>query len=154
MKPSILATVRIGFLVLVGLLAGCKTTDTAQDGSLASVIITGHTEKQVQQTTIEVFRWNGFNQLSGLTFEKKGSKWDTLSYGSLDSKAVWIKMRVSITPMTEDRQVLSCDAYIVDNHGEGFMESERKLDFGKADECKKILDQIKRRLSVPPPKSS
>jgi len=45
--------------------------------------------------------------------------------------------------------VLSCDAFVVENRGEGILENERKLKFMMADECKKILDQIKRRLALP-----
>lgn len=152
MNRFILGTGWLGLVLLAGVLAGCKTNDTAHTGNQASVIITGHTKEEIQQTTIAVFKSDGYTQVADLVFEKEGSKWDTVTYGSLGSKSVWIKIRVSLTSKGEGRNALGCDVYAVDNHGEGFMESERKLAFAKGDECKEILDQIKQRLSLSPPK--
>ncbi len=149
MKPTLMAIVRVALLALAFVVAGCKTTDTAHDGSLASVVINGHTADEVRQTTIEVFGWNGYKQASDLTFEKKGTQWDRMAYGSWLADSVWIKIRVQITSRGEFSQVLGCDAYIVEDRNEGVMEDERKLKFMRADECKKILDQIQRRLSLP-----
>ena len=71
------------------------------------------------------------------------------TYGSWISDSLWIKVRVQITSRGELWQVLGCDAYIVENRGEGFLQDERKLKYMRADECKKILDQIQRRLALP-----
>lgn len=141
--------VRVALLSLVFVAAGCKTTDTARDGSLASVVINGRTADEVRQTTIEVFGWNGYKHVSDLTFEKKGTQWDRMAYGSWLTDSVWIKIRAQINSRGEFSQVLGCDAYIVEDRDEGVMENERKLKFMMADECKKILDQIQRRLSLP-----
>jgi hypothetical protein len=154
MKGFIVELVRLGLLVLVCALVGCKTTDTAGNGSLASVVINGSTAEEVRQTTIAVFGWNGYSQVSDLTFERKGTKWEKLTYGSLGAEEVWIQIRVQLATKAELWQVLSCDVYVVENRGDSIMESERKLQFAKADECKKILDQIKRRLSLPKPNAS
>jgi hypothetical protein len=149
MKLTFAATARLALLALACTFAGCKTADTAHDGSLASVVINGHTAAEVRQTTIEVFGWNGYKQGPDLTFEKKGTKWDVATYGSWISDSLWIKVRVQITSRGELWQVLGCDAYIVENRGEGFLQDERKLKYMRADECKKILDQIQRRLALP-----
>lgn len=149
MRRICMANVRLALLALAFVLAGCKTTDMAHDGSLASVVINGHTADEVRQTTIEVFGWNGYQQVSDLTFEKKGTKWDVATYGGWMADSVWIKIHVQITTKAELWQVLGCDAYIVENHGEGIMQDERKLKYMRADECKKILDQIQRRLALP-----
>lgn len=149
-----MAVARPALLALACALAGCKTTDMAKNGSLASVVISGHTADEVRQTTIEVFGWNGYKQVSDLTFEKKGTAWDVVKYGGWATDSIWIKIRVQITSRSELWQVLGCDAYIVEDPGEGIMEDERKLKFVKADECKKILDQIQRRLSLPQPEPS
>ncbi len=154
MKRSILITAQLALLSLVCALAGCATTDTGHDGSLASAIILGHTTDEIRQTTIEVFEWNGYKRVSNLTFEKEGTKWDTMKYGSMGGIPVWIKICVRLATKAEGLNVLGCDAYVVEDHNAGFMETERRLDFAKRDECKKILDQIKRRLSLPPPNPS
>jgi hypothetical protein len=154
MKQFIIQTAWLGLLVLTCMLAGCKTTDAAHSGSLASVIVSGHTAEEIQQTTIDIFGWNGYARVTDLIFEKQGSKWDSMNYGSLGGKPVWIKMCVTLTTKGPGWYVLGCDAYVVDGHGEGFMETEQKLKFAKADDCKKILDQIKQRLSLQPAKSS
>lgn len=154
MNQFILATRQIALLALLFVLAGCKTTDVAEDGSLASIFISGHAEEEIQRVTIEVFKWNGFDQLADLTFEKQGTRNDTLMFGGLDSGPVWIKIRVHVKPRGGDRYVLGCDAYAVQNHGDPFIETETRLKFSKADECKDILDQIKTRLSLPAAKTT
>lgn len=138
-------------LTLLCVLAGCKTTDLAKDGSLASIFINGHTEDEIQQATIEVFKSEGFNQLAGLTFEKQGTKNDTLMFGGLDSEPVWIKIRVHITPTSNGRFALGCDAYAVQNHGERFIETETQFKYAKRDECLNWLNEISQRLSKPAP---
>lgn len=154
MRQTLPTIGRLALLALACALAGCKTADTAHDGSLASIVINGHTAAEVRQTTIEVFGWNGYKQTSDLTFEKKGTKWDVVTYGGWDTESVSIKIRVQITSRGELWQVLGCDAYVVENRGEGIMQDERKLKFMRADECKKILDQIQQRLSLPKPEPS
>ena len=154
MKRFIPGTASLALLALTLAVAGCKSADTAGVGSLASVVITGHTAEEVRQTTVEVFGWNDYTQVSDLTFEKKGTRQDLVTYGSWGADSVWIKMRVHLTTKSELRQILGCDVYILEKHGDGFMGSERKLLFAKGDECKKILDQIKQRLSLADPKPS
>ena len=148
MKPA-----QIGLLAMAIVLTGCETTDVAGSGSSASVMIAGHTDEEIRQTTVQVFGWNKYNRLDNLSFEKEGSSWDTTTYGSMNAKLVWIKMRARVTTQSGGFIVLSCDVYVVENHGDGFMQTERKLPFGKRDECKKILDQIKLRLSLPQPQA-
>ncbi len=154
MNPFIQAAKHIALVALLSVLVGCKTTDVAKDGSLASIFINGHSAKEIRETTIEVFKWNGFNQLAGLTFEKQGTKEDTLLFGGLSSGPAWIKIGVHVTPISEDSYILGCDAYAVQDHGDALMETETRLKFAKAGECKKILDQIKQRLSLPSTKPS
>ena len=154
MKKTFGAFARLTLLAMVCALTGCKTTDTAKNGSLASVVISGHTAEEVRQTTIEVFGWNGYKQVSDLTFEKQGTKWDVVTYGGWAADSIWIRMKIQITSRGELWQVLGCDAYVVENRGEGILEDERKLKIMKGDECKKILDQIQRRLSLPKPEPS
>ena len=96
MKRFILDAAWLGLLALACVLTGCKTTDAAHTGSLASVLIAGHTAEEIQRTAIEVFEWNGYARVSGLTFKKQGTKWDTIPSAVWCAEAVWIKMRVTL----------------------------------------------------------
>ena len=129
--------------------SGCKSTDSAGDDSQVSVLITGHTEEEVRQTTIEVFKWNGYVHTVGLNFEKKGTKWDTAKYGGLSGNAVWFRMSAEIAKQNEGTVILGCDTYVIEDRDVEFMEKERLLSYGKRSDCKKILNQIKQRLSLP-----
>lgn len=149
MKSLIRAIRPILLLALLGVVAGCKTTDLAKDGSLASIVISGHSEDEIRQATIEVFKANGFNQTTGLTFDKPGTKNDTLMFGGLDSTRVWIRMRVHVSDQGKGRYALGCDAYAVQNHGDILVETESRLRFAKGEECLDLLNQINQQLSSP-----
>ncbi|HMP84988.1 MAG TPA: hypothetical protein PKA41_20040 [Verrucomicrobiota bacterium] len=137
-----------GFLILALVFSGCKSTDSAKQGYGASVVIVGHTVEEIRRTAIEVFEWDGYTQATGLNFEKKGSKWDTAKYGGLSGNPVWIKISVEIVPQADASVIVGADAYVIEDRDSTFMNSERKLPYGKNDESRKILDQIKRRLTL------
>jgi hypothetical protein len=153
-KLLTLQATRAGLLALIFILDGCATTDVAGDGSSASVLISGHPEEEIRDTTIQVFGWNNYrrvneyNRVNELNFEKVGSRWDMVTYGSMSAKPVWIKMATTITPQADGYLVLSCDVYVIEDHGDKFLQTERRITVGKCDECKKILDQIKQRISL------
>jgi len=69
MNKFFMAVAKLALLASVCALTGCKTTDTAKNGSLASIVISGHSVEEVKQTTVEVFGWDGYKQVSDLTFE-------------------------------------------------------------------------------------
>ncbi len=146
MNLFIRATRQITLLALLCVLGGCKTTDLAKDGSLASIFINGYSEDQIQQATIKVFKTNGFTQTTGLTFERPGTHEDTFMFGSLDSEKVWIRIRVHILPRGTGRYILGCDLYAVQNRGDAAMETENRLKYMKSEECLDYLNQIKAQL--------
>jgi hypothetical protein len=152
MKSHFVQIVSLGLLISGLALTGCKSTDTADQGNQASVIIAGHTEAEVLKTTIEVMQWDGYKHTSDLTFEKEGSKWDTRKYGGLMGDAVWIKMKFTLTANSDRYILLGCDAYVIEDRNSVLTETEREIRYGKRSECKKILDQINQRLSLPAPK--
>lgn len=143
------ATLRILLpgLLCVMLLAGCKSTDTAKIGSLASIEITGHSLAEVRQSVVDVFLLNGYSQKSGLTFEKQGTNWDTVAYGTWSGGAVWYRMKASVIPRPGGACVVACDAYLIRDHGEGFMEEEQRLVAAKRDDCMKLLEEVRSRLN-------
>lgn len=140
-----------GWIFLIGLvcLTGCKTTDQARSGHMASVEISGHTKNEIQKATVTAFLANGYLKTGGLTFEKKGSTWDTANYGGWFEDQVWIKIRAEIFLADTGKYTLGCNAFAVDGHGEVGMETEHKFLFARRTECKKILDEAKAALEAP-----
>src|SRR5262245_53514906 len=149
MKRMIQQSGRMILVILVCALVGCKSTDLAKENRLASVLITGSTDEEIRKAAKEVFIANGFEQeAAGLTFEKKGSDWDTAKYGGLSGNAVWIKMRLHLNSRGPGIYALGCDAYIVTDRHVELMEDETKLKIGKREECLNLLNQIKGRLAL------
>lgn len=152
MKHCVNAISIVIWLATLGLLAGCKSADLAKDGSLASIVISGYSEEEIKQTTIDVFKSNNFYQIQhDLNFEKKGTANDTFMFGGLDLEQVWIRVRVHVTPSGKDRYVLGCDAYAVQDHGDKFIETETRFKHSKGDECMAILNQVRQQLAHPAP---
>jgi hypothetical protein len=140
----------IGWMCLAGWvgLTGCRTTDQASTGHMASVEIHGHTEAEIREATTKAFLAGGFVAKDRLTFEKKGSAWDTFNYGGWSADLVRIRVRANIVAPDLDTHILGCDAFIVSGRDD-FMETERKPVFAKRSECKKILDAAKAMLEAP-----
>jgi hypothetical protein len=150
MKQNIIRFVGGFLLAGVVCVTGCHTTDQADTGELASVIITGHTEMEIQKATARVFLANGYSQADPLTFEKQGTAWDKAAYGGWTENPVGIKVRVHINPQDDGVCFLGCNAFLVTDPHEAAMEEEQKLSYSRRSECEKILAQIKARLDAPP----
>lgn len=136
-----------GFFLI--LLAGCKTTDTANSGYMASVEISGHRENEIRAMTAAIFLASGYEQTGDLIFEKKGSAWDTAAYGGWSGNAVWVRMRVHLAMLDDTRGVLGCDAYELLDRDQWTDAREQKFFFEKRSDCKKLLDEIKTKLDSP-----
>jgi hypothetical protein len=138
------------WILLVGLvcLTGCKSADEAKSGHMASVMISGHTKKEIQTATTTAFLASGFSKKEALTFEKEGSAWDTANYGGWADGRVWIKVRAEIIFVETNQFKLGCDVYAVQGHGDLGTEMEHKYVFAKKSECKKILDEAKAALGA------
>jgi len=150
MIRSIYRTVAWISLTGFAVLTGCQSADQAHSGHMASVEIYGHTEAQIQKAAAAAFIENGYNKVGDLTFEKKGSAWETANYGGWSATTVWIRMRAEISTVDSQNYTLACDVFVVDAHGEAGMETERKFLFAKRSGCKKILDEVKAALETPP----
>lgn len=143
--------------------AACKSPEVApgtpDDGSLASVFVTNAVRRAVADATFNVFREDGFllaSSMSGdLTFDRKGTKWDTLAYGGW-FEDVWVRARVSVTPYDVGIYRLSCKVYRVNGRGDPAMEEEKILTRGNAEYYQGLLAKVKTRIdtatiAVPPP---
>ncbi|MGC9943479.1 MAG: hypothetical protein ABSE48_16755 [Verrucomicrobiota bacterium] len=136
------------WLVAVLFLGGCQTnTDQANSGQMASVEISGHSEVEILRAMKAVFQANGYEHMDDLTFDKKGSAWDTAAYGGWDTGGVWIRLKASVDKGPVGNYVIGCDAYRVVSHNQGVMEEEEKTPHTNRAECKRILDEIQARLA-------
>lgn len=134
--------------LLAGALVGCQTTDQASVGSTASLEIVGHTAADIRKATTDAFLANGYQLVSGLTFEKPGSSWDTTAYGGWSGSPVWFRMRATVTSRTVNSYVLACDGYLVEDRNVHLMEVQRKLPRSKRGMCMEILEQAKAQLDA------
>ena len=150
MKNYLNQSICWSLLVGIACLGGCSTTDQADSGEMASVTISGHTDAEIQRATAKVFLSNAYQQVDLRTFEKQGTGWDKMAYGGWSSNPVWIRMRINITSAGAGQSILAGDAYAVVDRNEATMEEEKKLSVSYRSECKKILDQAKARLELPP----
>src|SRR5882757_9170270 len=89
----------LGWTLLVGIacLTGCRTTDQADSGEMASVKISARSDAEIQQAVAKAFLANEYQQVNPVTFEKQGTVWDKMDYGGWSSNPVWIRMRIKIT---------------------------------------------------------
>jgi hypothetical protein len=142
-------------LVAALLLTGCQTdSDRTNSGQMASLEISGHSEVEILRVMKAVFLANGYEHMDGLTFDKKGSAWDTAAYGGWDSGGVWIRIKATVDSESDGKYVIGCDAYRVIGHDQGVMESEQKTPHSNRAECKRILDEIQARLASSPAASA
>jgi hypothetical protein len=136
-------------LLLVGAISGCRS-DMPVSAGFASVIITGKTADQIEQTSVKVFGDSGYQMhRSGddLIFEREGTQRDQVNYGSyLANKPVLERVRAQIVPLADGKFRLQCTAYIVRNPGEPALEEELKLPNYRSGPYQKILDDVASRL--------
>jgi hypothetical protein len=149
---KIISLFAVGFFL--AFLTGCKTTDLADSGHMASVEISGRDEVEIRAMTAAVFLANGYEQTGPLIFEKRGTAWDTAAYGAWSGSAVWVRMRVTMDLPEENRCVLGCDAYQLVDRNQWMETQEQKFFFEKRGDCKKLLNEIKTRLASLDPVST
>ena len=141
-------------LTMALMLAGCHTPDPdrASTGQMASLEIPGHSEAEILRAVKDTLVDNGYEHMEGLTFDKRGSGMDTALYGGWDSGGVWIRLKLTVEPAASGNgnYVIGCDAYRVIAHNQGVMEEEKKTRHSNRDECDKMLQAIKARLSGTP----
>ena len=139
---------------------GCRTTDPniPKTDSLAALIIYGADNQDIRKASREVFLEQQFLQTitnaTLMTFEKRGSTMDDIAYGSFLNNESWIRAKLTIEPMDEERHLLECRVFMVRNHGESFFEEEKKLSRFKRGQYQDLLDEIRLRVldsSVPRP---
>jgi len=145
------ATFVITLGLLAGLTMGCRSTDSAKSGHLASVTLTGHPREQIWAATVRAFEDHGYQRLSGLTFERKGTGMDTAAYGGWSGQPVWFRVVVELSARSGDTQTLGANGFMILDRDDPAMREEHKLLWSKRKELKALLNEIKQRMDAPPP---
>jgi hypothetical protein len=151
---------RLGCLalpLLCGLLsAGCCSLGKPASASFASVAISGKTAGEIRDATIAVFRENVyqvFGSSEGLTFEKEGTKGNTLAhegpFAAYQGAVTIIRVRASLVALGSGVWRLQCQAYMVSGAGDSFFENEHKLADFRSGPYQDLLDEVARRLKQP-----
>jgi hypothetical protein len=145
--------VRLGWALFVWFLAGCSTTDTGT-ASHASVSIAGHPEGEIALTTRNVFEEQGWKlakvQPNLLIFERPGTKGDALKYGGWDGAGVVVRAKVTLETVGPGTCLVRCDVFAVRDAGQSIMEDENRMMMLSRKEYRKLLDEVKVRMTQPP----
>ena len=132
-------------------LIGCKSVDRPASASFASVRIEGHTPEQIQAATVVVFQIAEYTaadvRRSEMVFEREGSRWDQIAYGSwVNDASVWNRVRVSMVPLAADTFRLQCQAFKVRNKGDPLTEEEVRIGNSHRKHYQALLDKVVERL--------
>jgi hypothetical protein len=128
-------------------LVGCSSLHQPASASFASVRIQGHTAEQIRGATVVVFEQDGYAlarvQSAEIVFEKEGSQWDRIAYGSwVDNGPVWIRVRVAMVPLANGAFRLQCQACRVRDKGDPAFESEVRLKNNRSKPYQALLDKV------------
>ena len=142
----------IGAVVCSLLALGCKSTGKPASAHFASVEIQGNTPGQIRDVTVEVFKQHEYlvtrSNPGNMMFEKEGTEWDKVAYGNWMGGAVWIRVRASIVPVSEEKFRLQCNAFMVRDRGNA-SEEEVKLMSVQGHSYQKLLEEISQHLHSP-----
>jgi len=149
-KPQRLLASLVLVTVSLGLV-GCKSLDKPASASFASVRIQGRTPEQIRDATVAVFKQDGYLAVGttppNLVFEKEGSRWDRMAYGSwVDDQPVCIRVKASIVVLSEAACRLQCNAYMVRSKGDKVFEEEVRLKNNHSKPYQALLDKVLGRL--------
>jgi hypothetical protein len=129
-------------------LTGCRTgSQGAPPKHLASRVVSGVSEADILRAMQVVFPAHGYQHVSDMNFDRKGSVMQTALYGGWSDDGVWIRLRASVDPQADGTYVIGCDAFRVTGHNQGVMEEEKPAAYGYRDECEKILKEVQARLA-------
>ena len=137
---------------------GCSSTnpEVPKTDSLAALVIYGADNQDIRQAARSVFLEDQFLQAETnatlMTFEKRGSIMQDITYGSFMNNEAWIRAKLTIEPLDDDKHLLECGVFVVRNHGESFFEEESKVNRFKRGHYQDLLEKIRVRVldsSVP-----
>jgi hypothetical protein len=131
----------------------CRTTGGPGADDLASIIVTNKSVDVIRRAVTAVFLQGnyqmGFSAPRELVFERQGSTMSTWVYGGWPGAdtPLWERVRVTFMPLGEDTTVVGCNAYRVNNWGDGFFEEEKKVSKLGRSRYQKLLKKVEDRLA-------
>ena len=157
MKPLVHWMGCLALLLGCGVLgAGCCSLGKPASASFASVSISGKSAGEIRDATIADFRENGyqvFGSSEGLTFEKEGTKGNTLAhegpFAAYQGAVTIIRVRAALVALGSGVWRLQCQAYMVSGAGDSFFEREDKLADFRSGPYQDMLDAVAKRLKQP-----
>jgi hypothetical protein len=139
---------------LVG--GGCSSLNKPASASFASVTISGKSAAEIRDATVAVFVENGyqvFGSSQGLTFEKEGSKANSIAYDgfvrSHYGEVTIIRVRAQLVDLGNGAKRLQCQTYMVSGAGDAFTEEENRLSNFRSGPYQDLLDEVAKRLKQP-----
>ncbi len=138
--------------------AGCHSLKGPGHESLAAVVVSGPTPLETAHAVSEVFQQAGYkpvplpdNKDMRLAFERPAGGMATFLYGDWDPNKVWVRVKVRIAGLDEDKLLVTCDLYRVTDHGDSHFEVEHKMSHVKRRPFRELLDKVKARVTAPAP---
>jgi hypothetical protein len=142
----------LSFLLLVLLMAGCRSMTGPGAGSFAHVVIKGHSLAEVQLATDDVFRADGY--VGGRTgpeqfqYRKGGNRMNQLAYGGIIYPDGQILYRVDVTArqLEPGSVMVQCQAYRVRSNGDPFFDDNTSMRGLRSGPYQALLNKINKRL--------
>ena len=150
------------FAVSALFLSGCHIGQPAS-ASFASVKITGHAPEQIQEATGNVFRADGYAAfIAGngqMIFQKEGTRANSISQngfvGAYYGDTTMFRVIAEIVDLGGGSYRLQCQAYLVRNPGDSFMEDSHPLANVRSGPYQRLLNKVAREVksmpAAPPP---
>jgi len=117
---------------------------------MAAVQIDNRSQDIIYTAVREVFDEEGFagvgTEAGNLIFEKKGGAKETILYGTWFNSSVWLRVKLRARPISLDNYILEANAYMIQDKGEMFFETEQKAHHSARSKLQKTLVQIKEML--------
>ena len=144
-SPS--ASVLCGCLC-IALTGGCGLFKPGS-ASFASVKIANHSPEEIAQTTTQVFLADGYRgggTGGRMVFEKEGSRMDNIAYegivGTHYGAQTVLRVKAEIVDLGHGVHRLQCQAYMVRDAGQGFMEEEQRLANVRSRPYQSLLNRV------------
>lgn len=151
---NISKSISLCLLVLAGVcLSGCATSDSGF-GSRTAVVINNRTPQEIKDKTLEVFREKLFDVKSSskseIVFERAGSAWQDVTWGSWYGGGVWERATVRIQDYGDGAYMVDAQVKLVRDNTDDFFEDSQTLGRRARKPYQELLNEVKARLNGPP----
>src|SRR5262245_23270778 len=134
-------------------LPGCRS-GTPGSMSHASVQIPTRPTETIQQTTIAVFREQGYtltrSSMNEMIFDRPGTAYDAAKWGGWSGQGVMMRVKVNQSNLGDGTSLLEADAYAVQNSSDPFFQTEsRNITLNRVP-YQNMLNEVANRLKATP----